>query len=163
MNTQFQVHQLDLILAINKELEKQAKRQKVKLMVEPRRFNATIEAANMIVAAYDKPITKAVDGMGLANWLASDDTGISSKTMAAHLCGVSFDKFHWSHPLDNSDLGRCIRFLEAVPEAKPKLSEMATVSPQWAKLVENWDDLTALYDKAPASRELYDKMKALGL
>lgn len=159
---EFQVRQMDLILAINKELDKQAKAQKVKLFVEPRRFNTIIEAVNLIVAAYDKPITMASPSMGLTAWLASDDTGTSSKTMAAVLCDVHLDKRQWSHPLDNSDLGRCLRFLEAVPEARPKLERMGAVSKVWATLVKHWDELAKMYQADPTSRALYDRMKELG-
>lgn len=156
---------MSLVLAINKELEKQARARKLKLFVEPRLFQSTIEAANLIVAAYAKPITKASAGMGLTAWLASDDTGISSKTMAAVLCEVHYDKREWSHPYDPDDFGRCHRFLEAVPEARAKLALMGAASPVWAKLVQHWDELTALYlEELPSGKapRLYDRMKELG-
>lgn len=157
-----QINQIDLVLAINAEIDKQAKHQGIELMLEPRWFNATLEAATAIVAAYNKPITPATKNMGLANWLASDDTGVSSKTMASHLCGVIYSKSQWSHPLDNSDLGRCIRFLAAVPEARAEFPRMSEVSPIWSELVKDWDSLVSLYEKDHASKELYERMKAMG-
>jgi hypothetical protein len=71
-------------------------------------------------------------------WLTSGDTGASSKALWSVMMGVPSDK---SHPHDGADLGRCIRLLDRIPEWKPRLKEMAAVSPYWAVLVENWDGL----------------------
>lgn len=56
-------------------------------------------------------------------WAASDDTGISSKTILAHMTGVPAN---WtSPPSDVDDRGRCIRLLELIPEWIPRLPELA--------------------------------------
>lgn len=162
---EFQVDQMSLVLAINTELNRQARAQKATLYVEPRRFNAVIEAANKVVDAYAKPTTKASAGMGLAAWLISDDTGVSSKTMASVLCGVHYDKREWSHPHDPADFGRCHRFLQAVPLAKDSLARLKDISLVWARLVDSWDELTALYlEELPSGKapRLYARMKELG-
>lgn len=75
-------------------------------------------------------------------WRESGDTGASSKTIWGVMMGLPYR--HASHPLDGDDLGRCIRLLERIPEWKPRLPEMAAVSPYWAALVENWADLERL-------------------
>lgn len=56
-------------------------------------------------------------------WLFSDDTGASSKTLCAHMLGVK--GVHNSIPSDAADRGRCIRLLQAIPEWKDRLDEMA--------------------------------------
>lgn len=76
----------------------------------------------------------------LIGWFASDDTGMSSKQIAAWLAaGVRMPCR--DHPYDPSDLGRCLRLLEIIPEWKPRIGEMASVSPAWAALVARWDEL----------------------
>lgn len=72
------------------------------------------------------------------NWLLTGRVGSSSKAMAAHLCGYSCEG---DYPLDPDDFNRCLLFLQAVPEARPELHRMATVSPVWAALVARWDEI----------------------
>jgi hypothetical protein len=74
--------------------------------------------------------------MGLQAWLASDDTGQSSLYMASVLGGFRRD---YAHPRDLDDFGRCSRLLDAVPEFRPRLSEMRDKSPEWAALVDSWE------------------------
>lgn len=95
----------------------------------------------------------------LAEWFASGDTGISSEAICKKLFdfGDRRDYNKWAgsgnFPHDPSDLGRCIRLMEKVPEARERLSEMRTVSPTWAALVDRWEELEALYrEEAPAGR-----------
>ena len=81
-------------------------------------------------------------------WLLSGDTGLSSKAIVRKLMGydkpikgqvVTDDHSILEHvgnyPHDTDDLGRCIRLLEAVPEFKSRLKEMATVNKEWEGLV----------------------------
>ncbi len=160
-----QLSQINLFSAILAEVAKQAKAQKMKdFPANDRQMNAAVEAANLVVAAFaiDRPNAA---GIGLVAWLASDDTGMSSKAMAHHLFGIAGKDRHRCHPLDPSDFGRCHRFLQAVPEAQDKLHIMANVSDVWAKLVAIWPDLTALYlEELPTGTcpKLFAKMKELG-
>lgn len=132
-------------------------------------FQAMIDAANLVVAAFEREAVKATPGAGLQAWLASDDRGLSSEAISRRLFGVppvksSFD-LNDNYPHDPDDFGRCHRFLEAVPEAQAKFSLMKDVSPTWKTLVDNWEELTALYVEAlPSGRapKLYERMKALG-
>lgn len=157
------LNQMSLITAISKEVERQFKQQGIKdTGVPPHCFNGMIEGANAVVKAFAEKEKPAVQGMGLLAWLNSHDTGTSSKTMASHLMGASMPSNHYSHPLDNSDFGRCHRFLLAVPEAREKLPKMAELGDVWGKLVDHWDELTVMYEADPSSRALYDKMKSLG-
>ncbi|MDC9825692.1 hypothetical protein PRN20_18310 [Devosia sp. ZB163] len=91
-----------------------------------------------------------------AAWIAGRDTGASSKALWATMMGVPSDK---SHPHDGDDLGRCIRLLEAVPEWKARIGEMAAVSAYWAALVPHWDELVELHNRS--GREVYVRMRQL--
>jgi hypothetical protein len=93
-----------------------------------------------------------------AQWRAGRDTGASSKTLCAMMLGET--PRYRDHPHDGDDLGRCLRLLELIPEWKPRLPEMAAVSPYWAALVENWADLERL-SKLTAPSPLRNRMKAL--
>lgn len=73
------------------------------------------------------------------------DTGTSSKAIVAFMEGHPVD--NGSYPRDPDDLGRCIRLLEIAPEYRTLLKSMRVVSPEWARLVEHWDELEALYRK----------------
>ena len=101
----------------------------------------------------------------LNNWLANGNRGISSEAITSHLTGINF-RGPWGlgHPYDPSDFGRCMELLEAVPEFRPRLKEMAEVSPVWAELVENWDELEKLYkEEFPTGKapKLYDRMQEI--
>lgn len=148
-----QLNQIGLISAISTEIEKQIPG----TPAEPRYMNAIINAANLICDEFRRPIVKASSGMGLTAWLASDDTGASSKYMASILSG-QFSVSH-NYPWDPSDFGRCIRLLEAVPELESELHKMKACSPQWAAVVDNWDKWIELY-KARNSNKLYQEMKS---
>ena len=77
-------------------------------------------------------------------WITSQDTGTSSKAIWSHMMGCAPSNL--SHPYDPSDLGRCLRLLEKVPEWKPRISEMAKYSPGWAGLAKQWDSLSEKMD-----------------
>lgn len=78
------------------------------------------------------------------DWIASGDTGLSSEAIWAHMAGsrmLDNDRRGYSFPHDPDDLGRCLRLLDAVPEWKARIGEMAQHSPYWAALVARWDEL----------------------
>jgi hypothetical protein len=112
--------------------------------IEPRQYNAIISAANSIIAEFERDPVTAKAGMGLAAWRASDDTGLSSKYMACVLNGDG-PGCENNRPWDPSDLGRCIRLLEACPELRPNLDRLKDSGPVWKAFVEHWDELESLY------------------
>lgn len=60
-------------------------------------------------------------------WLLSDDTGTSSKTLCAFMLGLNV---MWpSVPADADDRGRCIRLLQHIPEWLPRLPQLAEADP----------------------------------
>lgn len=104
------------------------------------------------------------------HWLSFGWRGISSETMVAHFEGLPpklLTRFGPSHPHDNSDFGRCVALLDAVPRYRERLDELRALGGPWPGLVNNWQRFEGLLqrqqegDKA-AGRELYDSMKALG-
>ncbi len=72
-------------------------------------------------------------------WIVGANSGASSKTIWAVMTGVKNPRI--AHPWDPGDLGRCLQLLELVPEWKPRIGEMAALSPTWARLVERWDEI----------------------
>ncbi|MCT9827422.1 hypothetical protein [Pseudomonas veronii] len=98
------------------------------------------------------------------SWLLSDDTGASSTSICAHMLGEPCEGYA---PSDCSDLGRCLRLLDLVPEWAPRLHEMATYGPDWKGLLEQWDQIVHLYhneggvpvNERPRSPETYRAMK----
>ena len=86
-------------------------------------------------------------------WLANGERGISSEAIVSNLTGEQVGRRSWSstHPHDPDDFRRCQLLLRAHPLAAisfPKV--MRTVSPEWARLVDAWDDIhTAIEAEAP--------------
>lgn len=154
---------MSLVIAIMKELDRQARARGIKkLCAESYQLNAITEGATKIVEEFGREKKEAKAAMGMDAWLQSDDTGLSSKAMAMAMfaCGNG----QKDYPHDPSDFGRCYRFLEAVPEARSRLTMMRDVSPVWARLVDAWDELTALYlEESPTgvAPKLYARMKEL--
>lgn len=73
-------------------------------------------------------------------WLLSDDTGDSSKSICRHMmlnegCGP------FSYPSDPADLGRCLRLLARIPEWEDRIGEMTQNGPGWAGQVAVWWEL----------------------
>ena len=125
------INQIELITAIFDGLGRQGAGS-----ASPRKINAVITAANAIIAEYESPDRTSRPGMGLAEWLRSDDTGMSSLFMAWVLCGAP--RAEYARPHDLGDFGRCSRFLDAVPAARLNLPKMRGTGPQWTRLVNRW-------------------------
>jgi hypothetical protein len=77
-------------------------------------------------------------------WLFSEDTGLSSMSICAHMLGETYEG---DAPSDVGDLGRCLRLLERIPEWKPRIKEMAQHGPAWAGLIGQWDHIVRLYQE----------------
>jgi hypothetical protein len=129
--------QIELISAIGNHLEKHGYKE-----LAPRQFEAVISAANTVIDAMRQTPLMAYDNMGLAKWLASDDTGMSSKFMAAVLGGIGGK---YAHPWDSGDFGRCVRLLDAVPEFRERIAMMRQHGPQWNSLLDCWDQAENAY------------------
>lgn len=109
----------------------------------------------------------------ILNWFATGETGISSKAMACAIADLQVDK-KWAgcgnHPSDPADFNRCLKFLDAVPEAKEHLHKVAAMSVTWAKLVARWaevekcfiDEVGFDWSKGGSAKKTFDLMKSMG-
>lgn len=81
-------------------------------------------------------------------WIDNGDTGLSSETIWSVLSGWRVPRASWHAdvPHDPADFGRCYRLLQVMPAWRARLPEVAVAYPQWAPLVDAWDELTALYE-----------------
>lgn len=101
----------------------------------------------------------------ILNWYMHGETGVSSEAIASVVMGEP--PVNIGHPSDPADFYRCIKFLEAVPEARSYMSEVAKLSPQWKSLVKRWDEIENCfidevgYDccKSNSAPETYELMK----
>ncbi|TNV22107.1 hypothetical protein FH968_04320 [Buttiauxella sp. B2] len=146
-------NQIALISAITEELN----RQQPELPADDR-MNVIIKAANDICAEYSRELVVASRGMGLTAWLASDDTGLSSKFMASVLSYGHFTAPN-NYPRDPDDFGRCMRLVQAVPEFKGLIHLLVDHGPEWEAVANNWERWVELYSSGDG-RELYKEMKA---
>jgi len=102
----------------------------------------------------------------IATWLAGDDTGLSSKFLAQLALGNELPEVNYPH--DPPDFGRCVRFLEVLPQEEKAevLRRAGHRSEKWQSLVKKWDECLALYQEEwPSGRapKLYTLMKEIGL
>lgn len=91
-------------------------------------------------------------------WIKGSDKGMSSKTLWAVMMGERPDRH--AYPSDGSDLGRCMRLLDLIPEWRQRMSKMAEVSEYWAALVAEWPKLEALH-KTDDAKATYAFMKSI--
>lgn len=105
----------------------------------------------------------------IARWGIGDDTGMSSKFLAACALGQP-DLAENYTPSDPSDFGRCYRFAKLLDptELGNALRTAAWESEGWRAIKDAWAELCDLYEaeKDSADRrapKLYERMKELGL
>jgi hypothetical protein len=92
------------------------------------------------------PVTQSTATIPLDHfktWLAFGERGISSEAIVFKLTGYSVGGSRWSstYPRDPADFRRCQLLLNAVPLARLCLPAMRSVSPEWARLVDAWDQI----------------------
>ncbi len=107
----------------------------------------------------------------ILDWLATEDVGISSESMAFAALGIENRKGIANEPpSDAADLNRCLILVEQVPEIKLHFNKIAKLGPQWEVLIEQWDILAATFkneaglnwSKANSAPNTYALMKGLG-
>lgn len=75
-------------------------------------------------------------------WLLfSDDTGVSSENIGWMIILGKPTRKH-GYPLDPSDLNRCVKLIDEIPEFEEHLDKVAKLGgPVWQVLIENWQAL----------------------
>jgi hypothetical protein len=79
----------------------------------------------------------------VAEWIASDDTGLSSRALCNALTNYP-RKVTRAYPRDPEDFGRCHRML-ATLGLRHRINEAAAISPVWARMVARWPEMEALW------------------
>lgn len=98
----------------------------------------------------DGAVTMSADAV---SWLVRGEHGLSSRAIFDYLLFGEQGPYpgrlwqHWDHPLDLADFRRCELLLRQVPELRPRLPEMAVLSPVWARLVAAWDPIVRVAEE----------------
>ena len=81
-------------------------------------------------------------------WIIEGEVGTSSKTIWAVMMGVVKGKkeCNWEYdtPKDPDDFKRCWKLINAVPEWRSRLQEVADVFPKWIPFIREWDKLETM-------------------
>lgn len=98
-------------------------------------------------------------------WLRNGERGASSESIYSVLSGDYIRaKDRLVSPSDCDDFKRCHLLLEAIPEFRPLMYKMKEVSPEWGRLVDNWDTLTGMLKEMMTTNvrnDMYQFMKTL--
>lgn len=138
--SEINISQADLISAITNKIAEMDQG----FNLNPRQFNTIISASQEIINSLRIPNKPAEANSGLTQWLASDDTGLSSLFLAYQL-DPSIGEQEFALPQDSDDLGRCLRLFVAVPELKPIFNQNPFQSKNWRQLQVQWNKLETLY------------------
>lgn len=105
--------------------------------------------------------------MKVLEWQSKGEIGISSATMASIALGMDKNFYHsyFSEPSDPSDLLRCMKLVDFIPEIKDSFSEISERCPEFRPIIESWELLTSTLKREMAqgrkAPETYDLMKKL--
>ena len=88
-------------------------------------------------------------------WLLQGERGLSSEAMCHRFFGVPAIA-RKNHPMDAGDLRRCVLFLDAT-HSWSMVELMRDVSPEWARLVGAWGELTGMLREEMAAASQADK------
>lgn len=105
--------------------------------------------------------------MKVLEWQAKGEIGISSATMASVALGMEKNFYHcyFSEPSDPSDLLRCMKLVDFIPEVKDSFREISKRCPQFRPIIDNWELLTSTLKREMAqgskAPETYSLMKKL--
>jgi hypothetical protein len=78
-------------------------------------------------------------------WWNNGERGLSSECMWNCLSGKKNFKVYVPH--DPDDFQRAYKLLGAIPEWRTELYKLRELSPQWNKLIANWNKLTRMYEE----------------
>ena len=116
-----------------------------KRQVNPRQFNAIIQAANLILKEMATDHIPAPAGCGYSAWFASDERGASSLWLH-HFLNHTGHTLKVERPYDAADFRRCVVMLDAIPENREKLQQMRAngetkIPSPWDQILPRWEEL----------------------
>jgi len=107
--------------------------------------------------------------MKVLQWQATGNVGVSSATMASIALGLDkpFYGGHFGAPHDPSDMLRCMKLLEAIPEIRDHFPAIAKRVPTFKGIIEQWDALVEVMNRecvgerwrAPDAYKLIQKLR----
>ena len=95
----------------------------------------------------------------MIEWIATCNTGVSSKTMWCALMGVK-RKINLSAPRDNGDFRRCYDMVEYGHVTLDELQIVKKQYPWFAPFVDNWEELSILFEEE-LDKRLYIRIRQL--
>ena len=95
----------------------------------------------------------------MIEWIATCNTGVSSKTMWCALMGVK-RKINLSAPRDNGDFRRCYDMVEYGHITLDELQIVKKQYPWFAPFVDNWGELSILFEEE-LDKRLYIRIRQL--
>ncbi len=107
--------------------------------------------------------------MKILQWQTTGNVGVSSATMASIALGLDkpFYGSHFGAPHDPSDMLRCMKLLEAIPEIRDHFPAIANRVPTFKGIIEQWDALVEVMNRecvgerwrAPDAYKLIKKLR----
>ncbi len=104
---------------------------------------------DLILKEYGEPLISAPGRLAIVKWIAEEQTGNSSLTIAAVGLDLTDQYTEFDRPYDADDFGRCYLLLKRCPELREILPKVVEVCPSWGPLVAVWDELTEVYEINP--------------
>lgn len=95
----------------------------------------------------------------MIEWIATCNTGVSSKTMWCALMGVK-RKINLSTPRDNGDFRRCYDMVEYGHVTLDDLQIVKKQYPWFVPFVDNWEELSILFEEE-LDKRLYIRIRQL--
>lgn len=100
-----------------------------------------------------------MDKQRMIEWIATCNTGVSSKTMWCALMGVK-RKINLITPRDNGDFRRCYDMVEYGHVTLDDLKIVKKQYPWFATFVDNWEELSILFEEE-LDKRLYIRIRQL--
>lgn len=100
-----------------------------------------------------------MDKQRMIEWIATCNTGVSSKTIWCALMGIK-RKVSLNTPRDNNDFRRCYDMVEYGHVTLDELQIVKKQYPWFAPFVDNWKELSLLFEEE-LDKRLYIRIRQL--
>ena len=119
-----------------------------KLVNDPGVLHAARERGNYLLTVLGANLVP-----GAAEWWCTGEHGVSSVNALGAMTGFPRNT-GTAHPPDMPGFRLCALLLDAAPEYRDRLGQVATLSPVWAEIVGAWDEIVELMERdAPEWRD----------